>query len=54
MPDYQKLFLGAVILTLAAGSAAAQTSPAGDNDDQFVITGCVMPAHQAVRPNRIR
>ena len=40
MPVYRKLFLGAAILTLAAGSASAQTS-AGDNDDQFVITGCV-------------
>jgi hypothetical protein len=37
-----KLFLGAALVMVAAGSAAAQTKPAGDKDDQFVITGCVM------------
>jgi len=37
-----KLFLGVALLALAAGSASAQTKPAGDKDDQFVITGCVM------------
>jgi hypothetical protein len=36
-----KLFLGAAFLALAAGTASAQTKPAGDKDDQFVITGCV-------------
>jgi hypothetical protein len=43
-PNYPKLFLGAAFLALAAGSASAQTKPAGDNDDQFVITGCVTRA----------
>ena len=47
MPVYSKLFLGAAILTLAASSASAQTRPAGDKDDQFVITGCVMRAKDA-------
>ena len=46
MPVYRKLFFGAAILTLAAGSASAQTS-AGDNDDQFIITGCVTRAADA-------
>jgi hypothetical protein len=42
-----KLFLcspvagAAAVLMLAASGASAQTQPAGDKDDQFVITGCV-------------
>ena len=43
MPVYPKLFFGAAMITLAAGSASAQVTLAGDHDDQFVITGCVMP-----------
>lgn len=39
-----KLFLGAAIVMVAATSASAQTKPAGDKDDQFIITGCVMRA----------
>ncbi len=41
MAVYPKLFLGAAIVTLATGIASAQAT-AGDKDDQFVITGCVM------------
>lgn len=41
MSVHPKLFLGAAFLALAAGTASAQTKPAGDKDDQFVITGCV-------------
>jgi hypothetical protein len=43
MSVYPKLFFGAAIFALA-GFASAQVTLAGDNDDQFVITGCVMPA----------
>jgi hypothetical protein len=39
-----KLFLGIALLTLVADAASAQTKPAGDSDDQFIITGCVMRA----------
>jgi hypothetical protein len=44
MNTYPKLFLAAAGLALAAGTASAQTKPAGDADDQFVITGCVTRA----------
>lgn len=37
---------GAAALTMAA-EASAQTKPAGDKDDQFVITGCVMRSTDA-------
>lgn len=39
-----KLFLGAVALTSALPAAAAAQTPAGDRDDQFVVTGCVTPS----------
>jgi hypothetical protein len=39
-----KLFLCAAVVTMAAGAASAQTG-AGDKDDQFVITGCVVRAN---------
>jgi hypothetical protein len=42
-----KLFLGVACLSLTAGAASAQTRPAGDTDDQFVITGCVTRAADA-------
>jgi hypothetical protein len=43
-----KLFLSAAaIFTLAGTAAAAQDRPAGDKDDQFVITGCVMRSRDA-------
>jgi len=37
-----KLFLSAAIVMIVTSAASAQTKPAGDKDDQFVITGCVM------------
>ena len=49
MAVYSKLFLGAVIVMLATSSASAQTRSAGDTDDQFVITGCVMRSTNDVR-----
>ena len=51
MSVYPKLFLsvvlGSAMVTLAAGPASAQGGPAGDKDDQFVITGCVMRSQDA-------
>jgi hypothetical protein len=44
-----KLFLSGAVLALAAATASAQTRPAGDKDDQFVITGCVTRATDAAR-----
>ena len=44
MAVYTKLFLSAAIVMIATSSTSAQTKPAGDKDDQFVITGCVMRA----------
>ena len=41
MTVHSKLCLSATVLVVAVGSASAQTKPAGDKDDQFVITGCV-------------
>ena len=35
------------MVMLAAGAASAQTKPAGDKDDQFVITGCVTRSSDA-------
>ena len=37
-----QLCVFALAVTAGALTAAAQTKPAGDHDDQFVITGCVM------------
>jgi hypothetical protein len=39
-----KLFLCAATVMLTATVASAQTQPAGDKDDQFVISGCLMRA----------
>lgn len=40
---YPKLFLAAALVFVAAGTASAQQARgAGDRDDQFVITGCVV------------
>jgi hypothetical protein len=47
MAVYPKLFLGAAMMVCAASAATAQTRPAGDRDDQFVITGCVMRSQDA-------
>src|SRR5688500_11359877 len=44
MAVYPKLFLAAAMVMLTASSASAQTTPAGDKDDQFVIAGCVTRA----------
>jgi hypothetical protein len=44
MAVYTKLFLSAAIVMIVTSSASAQTKPAGDKDDQFVITGCLMRA----------
>lgn len=41
--SFRKLFLAAGLIVLLAGPALAQQARgAGDSDDQFVITGCVM------------
>lgn len=43
MADYPKLFLAGALILVSAGTASAQQGrAAGDKDDQFVITGCVM------------
>lgn len=47
MSVYPKLFLSAAMVTLVATTASAQGRPAGDQDDQFVITGCVMRSQDA-------
>ena len=47
MSVYPKLFLSAAMVTLVTAAAAAQGRPAGDKDDQFVITGCVMRSQDA-------
>lgn len=51
MSIYPKLFLsaflGSTLFTLVPTAASAQSRPAGDNDDQFVITGCVMRSQDA-------
>ena len=44
-----KLFLGTAMLAITAAAASAQTKPAGDKDDQFVITGCVTRSTDATR-----
>src|SRR4029453_906537 len=44
MVVYSKLCFGAAIAMLAATSTSAQTKPAGDQDDQFVISGGVVHA----------
>jgi hypothetical protein len=44
---FPSVFLSAAMLTLAATAASAQGRPAGDKDDQFVITGCVMRSSDA-------
>jgi len=50
MSSYPKLFLAAflaAIFSLDAGPASAQGRTAGDTDDQFVISGCVMRSQDA-------
>jgi hypothetical protein len=51
MSIYPKLFLrvffSAAMVAVVAPSASAQGRPAGDKDDQFVITGCVMRSSDA-------
>ena len=47
MAVYTKLFLSAAIVMIVTSSTSAQAKPAGDKDDQFVITGCVMRANDA-------
>ena len=43
MAIHPKLFLAAALVLVSAGTAKAQQARgAGDHDDQFVITGCVM------------
>jgi hypothetical protein len=42
MNRYLKLVSFAAVLGAATVAYAAQSKPAGDHDDQFVITGCVM------------
>jgi hypothetical protein len=44
---FRCVFLNAAMVSLVAGSASAQSRPAGDKDDQFVITGCVMRSQDA-------
>ena len=39
-----QLFLGAVVLAGALPATGAAQVPAGDRDDQFVVTGCVTPS----------
>jgi hypothetical protein len=39
-----KLVLGAAALVTALPALGAAQTPAGDNDDQFVVTGCVTPS----------
>ena len=43
MASFPKLFLSGALVLVSAGTASAQQGRgAGDKDDQFVITGCVM------------
>jgi hypothetical protein len=44
MTSYAKLFLAAALVLVSAATASAQQAPAGDKNDQFVITGCVTPS----------
>jgi hypothetical protein len=44
MNRFLKLCSFAAVLSAAALAYASQAEPAGDRDDQFVITGCVMHA----------
>ena len=45
MAVFTKLFLSAAIVMIVTSPTFAQTKPAGDKDDQFVITGCLMRAN---------
>lgn len=43
MARFQKLFFTVAIVCAVPVAADNQTRGAGDRDDQFVVTGCVMP-----------
>ena len=48
MARFSKLVLSSALFVVAATSAWAQSGSTGDNDDQFVISGCV------ARPGEVR